>query len=213
MLCDDSALFRHGLALLLADLGVEVDAETACTDALLGALGESQPDVAIVDIRLPPTFSDEGLTAAAVIRDRFPAVAVLVLSTYVETAYAVRLLEGGTRAVGYLLKDRVDDAQGLRDALERLVRGETVLDTDIVSRLLERRRAVWVLDRLSPREHEILALMAQGLTNGAIAARLYLSPKTIEANIATIFAKLGLTSTPDANRRVLAVLACLRPHS
>lgn len=210
VLCDDSALFRHGLALLLADLGVEVLAETADAGALLAAVAQTRPDAAIVDIRLPPTFSDEGLVAAATIRAEFPAVAVLVLSTYVETAYAVRLLENGASAVGYLLKDRVDDAGGLRAAIQRLVQGETVVDADIVTRLLQRRRASTALDSLSGREREILALMAQGQTNAGIAENLFLSTKTIEANIASIFTKLQLPSAPDANRRVLAVLACLR---
>ena len=210
MLCDDSALFRRGLALLLSDLDVDVVAETGDAPALLDAVGRTQPDAAIVDIRLPPTFSDEGLSAAARIRADFPGTAVLVLSTYVETAYAVRLLAGGAHAVGYLLKDRVDDAIGLRGAIERLVRGETVVDADIVTRLLDRRRAATALEVLSSREHEILASMAQGLTNAGIAEHLFLSPKTVEANIASIFTKLRLPSTPDANRRVLAVLACLR---
>ena len=210
VLCDDSSLFRHGLALLLADLEVDVVAETDRADALLAAVAEFHPDAAIVDIRLPPTFSDEGLVAAAKIRLDFPAVAVLVLSTYVEAAYAVRLLEPGASAVGYLLKDRVDDAQGLRGAIDRLVRGETVVDPEIVTRLLERRRDSGELHVLSTREREILALLAQGLTNSAIADRLFLSSKTIEANIASIFAKLQLPHSPDVNRRVLAVLACLR---
>jgi len=210
VLCDDSALFRRGLALLLTDLDVDVVAETGDAPALLDAVGRTQPDAAIVDIRLPPTFSDEGLSAAARIRADFPGTAVLVLSTYVETAYAVRLLAGGAHAVGYLLKDRVDDAIGLRGAIERLVRGETVVDADIVTRLLDRRRAATALEVLSSREHEILASMAQGLTNAGIAEHLFLSPKTVEANIASIFTKLRLPSTPDANRRVLAVLACLR---
>jgi len=210
VLCDDSALFRRGLALLLSDLDVDVVAETGDAPALLDAVGRTQPDAAIVDIRLPPTFSDEGLSAAARIRADFPGTAVLVLSTYVETAYAVRLLAGGAHAVGYLLKDRVDDAIGLRGAIERLVRGETVVDADIVTRLLDRRRAATALEVLSSREHEILASMAQGLTNAGIAEHLFLSPKTVEANIASIFTKLRLPSTPDANRRVLAVLACLR---
>jgi len=210
VLCDDSALFRHGLALLLTDLDVDVVAETVDAPALLDAVGRTQPDAAIVDIRLPPTFSDEGLSAAARIRVDFPGTAVLVLSTYVETAYAVRLLQDGAHAVGYLLKDRVDDAIGLRGAIERLVRGETVVDPVIVTRLLDRRRAVTALDGLSGREHDILAFMAQGLTNAGIAEHLFLSPKTVEANIASIFNKLRLPSTPDVNRRVLAVLACLR---
>ena len=210
MLCDDSALFRHGLALLLADLDVDVAAETGDADALVAAVSEAQLDAAIIDIRLPPTFSEEGLTAAAKIRADFPGVAVLVLSTYVETTYAVRLLENGAHSVGYLLKDRVDDAGGLLMALERLVRGETVVDPDIVNRLLDRRRVTPELEQLSPRENEILTLMAQGRTNSGIAHDLFLSPKTIEANIASIFSKLHLPHTPDINRRVLAVLACLR---
>jgi DNA-binding NarL/FixJ family response regulator len=210
VLCDDSSLFRHGLALLLADLEVDVVAETDRADALLAAVAELRPDAAIIDIRLPPTFSDEGLVAAATIRLDFPAVAVLVLSTYVEAAYAVRLLENGASAVGYLLKDRVDDAHWLCGAIERLVRGETVVDPEIVARLLERPRASGEFHDLSPREREILALVASGFTNNGIADQLFLSSKTVEANIASIFTKLQLPHSSGTNRRVLAVLAFLR---
>ncbi len=210
VLCDDSALFRHGLALLLADLDVDVVAETDNAADLLVAVADFRPNAAIVDIRMPPTFTDEGLTAAARIRAEFPEVAVLVLSTYVEAAYAVQLLERGAHSVGYLLKDCVDDAAGLRGAVERLVRGETVIDADVVTRLLEQKRLSSTLDILSSRERQILTLMAQGLTNARIAEILFLSTKTIEANTAAIFTKLRLPNTPDSNRRVLAVLACLR---
>ena len=163
----------------------------------------------ILDIRMPPTFTDEGLAAAAQLRGTYPHLGILVLSTYAETAYAVRLLEIGG-GVGYLLKDRVDDAESVRDALDRVARGETVVDPDIVTRLLTRRRATDRLDGLTDRERTVLSQMAEGRSNAAIARHLHLAEKTVESHIATLLSKLHLEPTPHDNRRVLAVLAWMR---
>lgn len=209
IICDDSALFRRGLSLLLADVGVEVVHQASDTAQLHAALPTSAPDAVILDIRMPPTFTDEGLTAAADLRRDYPHIGILVLSTYAETTYAIRLLEIGA-GVGYLLKDRVDDATTLRDAIERVARGETVVDPDIVNRLFARRRQQNVLDRLTERERRVLALMAEGRSNTAIARTLHLGEKTIETHITSVMTKLDLESTPDNNRRVLAVLTWMR---
>jgi DNA-binding NarL/FixJ family response regulator len=209
MICDDSALFRRGLGLLLTDVGVDVAGEAADVAQLQALIAGAVPDAVVLDIRMPPTFTDEGLTAAATLRRAYPALGVLVLSTYAETAYAMRLLEIGA-GVGYLLKDRVDDAAAVRDAIERVVRGETVVDPDIVSRLLTRHRHADRLDRLTDRERTVLAQMAEGRSNAGIARHLHLAEKTVESHIATLLAKLNLEPTPDDNRRVLAVLAWMR---
>jgi DNA-binding NarL/FixJ family response regulator len=209
LICDDSTLFRRGLALLLTDVGVDIVGEAADVAQLHALIGGAPPDAVILDIRMPPTFTDEGLAAAGRLRDAYPHLGVLVLSTYAETAYALRLLETGS-GVGYLLKDRVDDAAAVRDALERVVRGETVVDPDIVTRLLTRHRYTDRLDRLTDRERTVLSQMAEGRSNAAIARHLYLAEKTVESHIATLLAKLDLEPTPDDNRRVLAVLAWMR---
>jgi DNA-binding NarL/FixJ family response regulator len=209
VICDDSALFRRGLALLLADVGVEVVDEVRDTTQLNAQLPVSAPDAVILDIRMPPTFTDEGLTAASHLRRDHPDLGILVLSTYAETAYAIRLLEIGA-GVGYLLKDRVDDATTLRDAIERVAHGETVVDSDIVNRLFARRREQHVLDRLTERERRVLALMAEGRSNAAIARTLNVGEKTVESHIASVMTKLDLEPTPDHNRRVLAVLTWMR---
>jgi DNA-binding NarL/FixJ family response regulator len=209
VICDDSALFRQGLTLLLADVGVDVVDQARDTAHLYAALPACAPDAVILDIRMPPTFTDEGLTAAADLRRDRPHLGILVLSTYAETAYAVRLLEIGS-GVGYLLKDRVDDAATLRDAIERVTRGETVVDPDIVNRLFARRREQNALDRLTERERSVLTLMAEGRSNAAIARTLYLGEKTVESHIASVMTKLDLEPTPDNNRRVLAVLTWMR---
>jgi DNA-binding NarL/FixJ family response regulator len=209
MICDDSALFRRGLALLLTDVGVDIVGEAADAAQLQALIGRAQPGAVILDIRMPPTFTDEGLAAAAHLRRAHPELGILVLSTYAETAYAIRLLEIGG-GIGYLLKDRVDDAAAVRDALDRVVRGETVVDPDIVARLLTRHRATDHLDRLTDRERTVLAQMAEGRSNAAIARRLHLAEKTVESHIATLLNKLHLEPTPDNNRRVLAVLAWMR---
>ncbi|GII04412.1 response regulator transcription factor [Planobispora takensis] len=210
MLCDDSALFRRGVALLLEGVGVEVTGQARDVAELMTLMRGHLPDAVILDIRMPPTFTDEGLTGAAALRAAHPRLGVLVLSTYAETAYAQRLLEIGPRGVGYLLKDRVDDAAAIRDALARVIEGEPVVDGEIISRLFARRKAASPLDRLTERERSVLTLMAEGRSNQAIGRRLHLGVKTIEGHIAAIFAKLGLESAPDDNRRVLAVLAWIQ---
>lgn len=210
ILCDDSGLFRAGLAGLLRGIGLDVVAEAETTAGLLEQVAALRPDCVIVDLRMPPTFSDEGLVAALAIRKSLPEVGVLVLSTYVETSYAMRLIAGDMHGVGYLLKDRVDDAESLLVSITQVAKGETVIDPLVVSRLLERNNAAMVLDVLSQRERDVLSLVAQGRTNAAIAETLFLSPKTVEAHVASVFTKLGIASAPDANRRVLAVLTYLR---
>jgi DNA-binding NarL/FixJ family response regulator len=209
-LADDAALMREGLARVLTDAGVEIAAQVGTADALLAAVEELRPDVAVVDIRMPPTWSDEGLAVAEEIRLRFPNVGVLLLSQYVEAAYALRLLAGGSERIGYLLKERVLDVDDLLAALERVAAGETVVDPALVSQLLERRRVDSPLDQLTPREREVLSLMAEGLTDRGIAERLYLTPNTVETHIRHIIGKLGLPATHADNRRVRAVLAYLR---
>jgi len=212
-LADDAVVLREGLARMLAEAGVEVAAQVGTADDLLTVVQALRPDVAVVDIRMPPTWSDEGLAVAAEIRRRFPDVGVLILSQYVEAEYALRLLEGGHRRIGYLLKERVLDLDDLVAALERVAAGDTVVDRSLVSQLLEHPRAETALDRLTPREREVLALMAEGLTDRGIAERLYLSPNTVETHIRHIIGKLGLPATPNDNRRVRAVLAYLRSGS
>jgi DNA-binding NarL/FixJ family response regulator len=209
-LCDDSALFRHGLALLLADSGVEVVAQARDATELHTLVAQTNPDAVILDIRMPPTFTDEGLVAAGQLRSQHPHIGVLVLSTYDETAYASRLVAIGPGGVGYLLKDRVDDADTLRDALTRVANGQTVIDPEVIGRLLVRQRRPDPIDKLTARERDVLGLMAEGHSNSAIARRLHLGEKTVEGHIAALFGKLGLDPAPEANRRVLAVLTWLR---
>ena len=207
---DDQVLLREGLARLLAEAGMRVVASEGDVDSFLGAVDASHPDVAIIDIRLPPTFTDEGLRAADLLRSRHPGTAALVLSQYLDAGYALRLLESFPSGVGYLLKDRVSQVAVLIDAVERVVAGECVVDPSIVSRLVSRTGPAGPLGVLTPRERDVLGLMAEGRTNAAIGQRLFLSEKTVEGNVRRIFDKLGLTDTPDDNRRVLAVLAFLR---
>ena len=206
---DDSALFRAGLIRLLEEAGITVAAEAADGVELLNLIAADKPDVVIVDIRMPPTLTDEGLTAAREIHRRWPDVGVLVLSTYVDTAFATELITRTQRSVGYLLKDRVQDADELVDALGRLQKGGSVVDPEVVARLIGRRRTQSPIEQLSEREREILELMAQGRSNQAISARLYLSERTVESHVGTIFAKLGLEPTADDHRRVMAVLLYL----
>jgi DNA-binding NarL/FixJ family response regulator len=211
VIADDSLLLRQGVARLLADAGFEVLADVGTADDLLDAVRRLRPDVAIVDIRMPPTHTDEGLRAAQQIRDdHHGAVGVLVLSQYVETTFALRLLEDETGGAGYLLKDRVDDLDDFADAIRRVARGGSVIDPEVVRQLVGRRRTKSALDDLTAREREVLSLMAEGRSNQAISERLFLSPKTVETHIASTFGKLGLLPTPDDHRRVLAVLAYLR---
>jgi DNA-binding NarL/FixJ family response regulator len=207
IVADDSLIVREGLARLLADHGVEVVASVSESESLLRAVADLRPDVALVDIRMPPTHSDEGLRAAVEIRDRHPSTAVLVLSQYIEVGWALRLLrEGG--GVGYLLKERLLDIEELLVALRRVAAGGTVIDAAVVTPLVDGGRAE-LGPRLTAREQEVLGLIAQGLSNRAIEEFLVVSPKTVEAHVAHIFAKLGLTQSGDVHRRVLAVLAYL----
>ena len=206
---DDAMLMREGIARLLTEAGFEVTAKAANADELLRLVALRRPDVAIIDIRMPPTHTDEGLVAADAIRDSYPEMGVLVLSQYLEARYALRMLEGHPERVGYLLKERVSDVAVLADALRRIGDGECVIDPTIVSRLVTRSRE-GPLRALTDREREVLALMAEGHSNQGICARLYLSPKTVEAHIRHIFLKLGLQETPDYHRRVVAVLTYMR---
>jgi DNA-binding NarL/FixJ family response regulator len=209
-IAEDSLLVREGLGRILRDAGFEVVGAAANVEELLDLVERARPDVALVDIRLPPSYSDEGLRAAAEIRTRFPAVALLVLSQYVEAEYALRLLEGSERRIGYLLKDRILDASQLTDAIERVVADGVVVDRSLVAQLLDRRRRGDPLDELTPREREVLGLMAEGLTDRGIARRLYVTPKTVETHVRHIFQKLSLPESALENKRVRAVLAYLR---
>jgi DNA-binding NarL/FixJ family response regulator len=210
VLADDAAVLREGLARVLAGAGVEVVAQAGTADELLEAVDALRPDVAVVDIRMPPTGTDEGLVAAERIAERHPETGVLVLSQHVDPAYALRLLESGRGRTGYLLKDRVLDVGEFVAALERVAAGETVVDPVLVAQLVGRRQEDGPLDELTSREREVLALMAEGLTDRGISERLYVTPKTIETHIRHIFLKLGIPTTPAHNRRVHAVLAYLR---
>jgi DNA-binding NarL/FixJ family response regulator len=213
VVADDSTLLREGLARLLADAGFDVVGKAENASELMRRVGSTRPDVAIIDIKMPPTHTDEGIAAAQEIRRDHPTIGVLVLSQYLESRYAMQLLEEAPERVGYLLKERVSNIAVLADALKRISEGECVIDPTIVSRLVHRRRAKGLLDELTKREREVLGLMAEGRSNGAICQTLFLSPKTVEANVRQIFQKLGLQQSPDNHRRVLAVLAYLRPGS
>jgi DNA-binding NarL/FixJ family response regulator len=210
VVADDSMLTRGGIVRMLQEAGVDVVAEAADGQELLHRVDEFLPDVAVVDIKMPPTFTDEGLAAAAELRRRHPSVGVLVLSQYLEADYAMRLIEDVPERTGYLLKDRVADIAVLVDALRRITEEETVIDPTIVSRLLGRRRQTDPLAVLTAREREVLGLLAEGLTNGAIAQRLHVAERTVETHVTSIFLKLGLVDEPSAHRRVLAVLTFLR---
>jgi DNA-binding NarL/FixJ family response regulator len=210
VIVEDSVLVREGLTRLLGEAGIEVAAAVGDAETFLRAVDAEQPDAVVIDVRLPPTFSDEGLRAALVIRQRYPRTGVLVLSQYVEERYATELLSGNRdpqAGVGYLLKDRVGNIAELLDALRRVASGGSALDPEVVSQLLTRRKDP--LDALSERERQVLALMAEGRSNTAIAAALFVGPGAIEKHISAIFAKLGLPPTDTENRRVLAVLAYL----
>jgi DNA-binding NarL/FixJ family response regulator len=210
VVADDVLLTREGIVRLLRDAGIEVVAEAEDAQGLLHQVRLVRPDVALVDIRMPPTHTDEGLVAAQAIRAEYPQVGVLVLSQYVEPSYALRLIQEQPERVGYLLKERVFDIATVVDALRRIVDGETVIDPTIVSRLVGRRRRQDPLTVLSEREREVLGLVAEGMSNRAIAARLYVTERTVEAHVTQIFHKLRLPESADQHRRVLAVLAFLR---
>jgi DNA-binding NarL/FixJ family response regulator len=208
VIAEDSVLLREGLARLLDEAGFEVVEAVDDAERLLRSVGEHQPDVVVADVRMPPTHTDEGLRAALVIRQRWPSTAVLVLSQYVEERYATELLAGDTRRVGYLLKDRVADVDEFVEALRRVGGGGTALDPEVVSQLLARGRRR-PLDALTPREQEVLRLMAEGRSNGAIAAQLVVTEGAVEKHVSSIFTKLGLAPADGDHRRVLAVLSYL----
>jgi DNA-binding NarL/FixJ family response regulator len=210
VVADDVMLTRAGIVRLLEEAEVEVVGQAGDAPSLLRLVRGTQPDAAIVDIRMPPTHTDEGLVAASMIRTELPDVAVLILSQYIEPSYAMRLLEEHPERVGYLLKERVFDVALLVDALRRLGEGESVIDPTIVARLVGRRRREDPLEELTPREREALELVAEGLSNKAIAARLVVTERTVEAHVKQIFMKLNLDANPESHRRVLAVLAYLR---
>jgi DNA-binding NarL/FixJ family response regulator/class 3 adenylate cyclase len=210
VLADDSILLREGIARLLAETGFSVLAQAGDAEELLAAIDADPPDVAIVDIRMPPTHTDEGLRAAHRIRAEHPGVGVLVLSQYVETDYAVELVAEGAGGLGYLLKDRVANVQEFTDAVRRIGAGGSVIDPEVVTRLVGRARKASPIDALSQRERDVLGLMAEGRSNQAISEAMFLSPKTVEGHVRNIFTKLGLADTPDDHRRVLAVVTFLR---
>jgi DNA-binding NarL/FixJ family response regulator len=209
-IAEDSVLLREGIARLLGDAGFEVVAQCDDAEGLIRKVKGHQPDVAIVDIRLPPTHSDEGLQAAIEIRADHPSVGVLVLSQYVELGLAMKLLAGSAERVGYLLKDRISDVDDFVAAVERVARGGSAVDPTIVSTLLAKRRDDDPLARLTPREREVLELMATGSSNQGIADALVITLRAVEKYVSSIFAKLGLPSTGSESRRVLAVLMFLR---
>jgi DNA-binding NarL/FixJ family response regulator len=210
VLADDSLLLREGVARLLEDAGLEVVAQAGDAEDLLRKVGAHKPDLAIVDVRMPPTHTDEGLKAAVDIRERFPQTGVLVLSQYIEESYALELLSENAEGVGYLLKDRVADLDRFVDAVKRVGDGGSALDPEVVSRLLGRRRREDPLADISPREREVLSLMAEGRSNHAIATELVVTERAVEKHVTSIFSKLDLPPTADDHRRVLAVLTYLR---
>jgi DNA-binding NarL/FixJ family response regulator len=210
VIAEDSVLLREGLSRLLAEAGIEVVGLAGDADDLLRKTRAHKPDVVVVDIRMPPTQTDEGLRAAHVIRSELPGIGVLVLSQYIEEAYAMELLGDDATGVGYLLKDRVADVGRFLDAVQRVAAGGSALDPEVVSHMLGRRRREDPLAELTPREREVLALMAEGLSNSAIAEQLVVTERAVEKHVTNIFSKLGFASEPDHHRRVLAVLAYVR---
>jgi DNA-binding NarL/FixJ family response regulator len=210
VLAEDSVLLREGVASLLADAGFEIVGQAGTAEQLLLKVRSYKPDVAIVDIRMPPTQTDEGLRAAQEIREQHRGVGVLVLSQYVESGYALELLRTSAEGVGYLLKDRVSDTREFADAVRRVAEGGSVLDPQVVSRLVGRRRGEDPLSELTPREREVLELIAEGRSNQGIAERLVVTERAVEKHVTSIFGKLGLPAAPADHRRVLAVLAYLR---
>jgi len=210
VIAEDSALLREGVARILAEGDFEVLAQCVNADELRDAVRRHKPDVAVVDVRMPPTHTDEGARAAREIREEYPEIGVLLLSQIVEAAHALALFSERPEGFGYLLKDRVLEIDDFLEAVRRVGRGGTAIDPDVIAQLLGRPREDDPLGELTPREREVLALMAEGLSNRGICGRLYLSPKTVEAHVKNIFMKLGLMPAPDDHRRVLAVLAFLR---
>ena len=210
MIAEDSALLREGLARILAEGGFEVAGQCANADELHDVVRRRRPNVAVVDVRMPPTHTDEGARAARELREEYPEMGVLLLSQVVEAAHALALFSERPEGFGYLLKDRVLEIDDFLEAVRRVGRGGTAIDPDVIAQLLGRPREDDPLSELTPREREVLALMAEGLSNRGICGRLFLSPKTVEAHVKNIFMKLGLMPAPDDHRRVLAVLAFLR---
>jgi DNA-binding NarL/FixJ family response regulator len=210
VIADDAVLVREGVARLLAEAGHEVVDQVSDAEALLRSVRDHAPDVALVDIRMPPTHTDEGVRAAHEVRSSYPGTAVVVLSQHLDPNYALRLLDETPRGVGYLLKERVGRVQQLVDAMERVIAGECVVDRAVVDGLLEAKRQADPLAELTAREREVLALIAEGRSNQGICRTLWLSPKTVETHIRSVFAKLGIAEAPEDNRRVLAVLTYLR---
>ncbi len=210
VIADDSVLLREGAVRILQEAGIEVVGQAGDADDLLRKVRAHQPDVAIVDIRMPPTNVDEGLVAAETLRAELPEIGVLVLSQYVEESYAQRLMASGAEGVGYLLKDRVADIDRFVDGVRRVAEGGSVLDPEVVSQMLGRRRPDGPLETLTPREREVLEQMAEGQTNRAIAEGLTVTERAVERHVTAIFEKLGLSAGDGGHRRVLAVLAYLR---
>ena len=210
IVAEDSTLLREGLVRLLVDEGHDVIASVGDADVLLVAVEKDRPDIVVTDVRMPPGHSDDGLRAALTIRDRWPEVAVLVLSQYVENRYAAELISGSGGKVGYLLKDRVAQVDEFLDALDRVADGGTAFDPEVVRALLSRTTRSNPLERLTPRERDVLELMAQGLTNARIATDLYISVSSVEKHINAVFDKLGLANSTGMSRRVMAVVAYLR---
>jgi len=210
IIADDAVLLRDGVVRLLTDSGFEVVAAVGSAEELLDAVTEHEPDLCVVDVRMPPTHTDEGLRAAIEIRHRYPSMAVLVLSQYVEERYAAELLDGDVAGLGYLLKDRVIDVNQFVESLRRVVAGGSAVDAEVISQILGRSRRSSELDRLTPREREVLELMAEGYSNAGIAERLVVSGGAVEKHISNVFMKLDLEPGEGAHRRVLAVLRYLR---
>lgn len=210
VVADDSVLLRDGLVRLLADAGIDVAAAVGDGDALVAAVAEHHPDLVVVDVRMPPTHTDEGIRAAVAIRATHPTVAVLVLSQYVEERYATELLSGETSGVGYLLKDRVVDVEDFIAAVRRVAAGGSAVDAEVVRQLLGRTARTSELERLTPREREVLGLMAEGLSNAGVAEQLVVSLGAVEKHISNVFTKLDLPQIEHAHRRVLAVLTFLK---
>ncbi|MFC7597631.1 LuxR C-terminal-related transcriptional regulator [Terrabacter sp. GCM10028922] len=210
VVADDTLLTREGVVALLRSGGVDVVGQAGDATTLMNHVRVYRPDVCVVDIRMPPTHTDEGIVAAAAIRSEFPGTGVLVLSHYIESAYALRLIEDQPEGIGYILKERIFSGDVLIDSLRRVAEAETVVDPTIVARLLRKRRTHDPIQALSEREREVLALVAEGLTNQGISRRLFITDRTVEAHVRQIFTKLGLDESSESNRRVLAVLTFLR---
>ena len=210
VLADDTMLLREGVAMLLGEAGFDVAGQAGTAEDLIVAVGEHKPEVAIVDLRMPPTHTDEGLQAALAIRAKHPKVGVLVLSQHADIGLAMKLLDGGAEGVGYMLKDRVSDLEDFADAIRRVAAGGSALDPTIVSQLLSKRREAGPLDDVTAREREVLELMAEGRSNQGIAERLGISERGVQKHVTSIFEKLGIAAGTDDHRRVLAVLTFLR---